>query len=223
MGSLRGVAERTAALDLRSLDTLRTSLNTAPLRNGALEPAFACRLHPDEPEEAPVAQKLPDAIALLKQDHRTVENLFEQFEKARSADRKRSLAEQICMELTIHAQIEEEIFYPACEGAVEEDLLKEAYVEHDGAKVLIAEIEAGSPDEEFYDAKVKVLSEQIEHHVEEEEKRMEGMFSQARRAGLDMDELGDRLRARKDQLMASYSARGLPTPEPSTLEHTRLA
>lgn len=170
-----------------------------------------------------MAHKLPDAIALLKQDHRTVEDLFEQFEKARSADRKRSLAEQICMELTIHAQIEEEIFYPACEGAVEEDLLKEAYVEHDGAKVLIAEIEAGSPDEEFYDAKVKVLSEQIEHHVEEEEKRMEGMFSQARRAGLDMDALGDQLRARKEQLMAAYKGGRLPTPEPTTLEHTSLS
>ena len=169
-----------------------------------------------------MGQKLPDAIALLKQDHRTVEELFAQFEKARSADRKRTLADQICLELTIHAQIEEEIFYPACEGAVEDDLLKEAYVEHDGAKVLIAEIEAGSPDEEFYEAKVKVLSEQIQHHVEEEEKRMEGMFSQARRAGLDMDALGDRLRSRKDELMATYGARGLPKPEPSTLEHTRL-
>jgi hypothetical protein len=97
------------------------------------------------------------------------------------------LAEQICMELTVHTKIEEDIFYPACEGKVEEDLLKEAYVEHDGAKVLIAEIEAGGPDDEFYDAKVKVLSEMIEHHVKEEEQRVEGMFSQARKAGLDMD------------------------------------
>ena len=87
----------------------------------------------------------PDAIALLKADHRKVEDLFEQFEKASSSKRKQELAEQICMELTVHAQIEEEIFYPACEGAVEEDLIKEAYVEHDGAKVLIGEIEAGSP------------------------------------------------------------------------------
>ena len=88
--------------------------------------------------------------------------------------------------------IEEEIFYPACEGKIEEDLIKEAYVEHDGAKVLIAQIMRGGPDDEFYDAKVKVLQEQIEHHVEEEEKRLEGMFSQARKAGLDMDELGER-------------------------------
>jgi hemerythrin superfamily protein len=137
-----------------------------------------------------------DAIALLKADHRKVEELFEQFEGASGDGKKQKIAGQICLELTVHAQIEEEIFYPACEGKVEEDLLKEAYVEHDGAKVLIAEIEAGGPDDDFYDAKVKVLSEQIEHHVEEEEKRMEGVFSQARHAGLDMDALGDRLRAR---------------------------
>src|SRR4029077_13063911 len=104
-----------------------------------------------------------DAVALLKADHRKVEELFAKFEAAKGEGRKRALAEQICMELTVHAQIEEDVFYPACEGKVEEDLLKEAYVEHDGAKVLIAEIEAGGPDDEFYDAKVKVLSEQIEH------------------------------------------------------------
>ncbi|WP_166037796.1 hemerythrin domain-containing protein [Sphingosinicella sp. YJ22] len=159
----------------------------------------------------------PDAIALLKADHREVEALFEKFEKASGDGRKRDIAQRICMELTIHAQIEEEIFYPACEGKIEDDLLKEAYVEHDGAKVLIAEIEAGGPDDDFYDAKVKVLSEQIEHHVEEEEKRMEGMFSQARKAGLDMDELGDRMRARKEELTARYKAGGLPKPETTTL------
>lgn len=158
-----------------------------------------------------------DAVALLKADHRTVEQLFEQFESASGAARKEKIALQICMELTIHAKIEEEIFYPACEGKIEDDLLKEAYVEHDGAKVLIAEIEAGAPSDEFYDAKVKVLSEQIEHHVGEEEQRMEGMFSQARKAGLDMDALGDQLRARKEELMAEYKATGLPKPEPATL------
>jgi hypothetical protein len=162
-------------------------------------------------------QTKPDAIALLKADHREVEELFEKFEKASSDGTKRKLAERICMELTVHAMIEEEIFYPACEGKIEEDLIKEAYVEHDGAKVLIAEIEAGGPDDEFYDAKVKVLSEQIEHHVEEEEKRMEGMFSQARKAGLDMDALGEQLRARKEELIAQYEAGGLPKPETTTL------
>jgi len=126
------------------------------------------------------------------------------------------------MELTVHAKIEEEIFYPACEGKIEEDLLKEAYVEHDGAKVLIAEIEAGTPSDEFYDAKVKVLSEQIEHHVGEEEMRMEGMFAQARKAGLDMDALGDQLRARKKELLAEYNATGLPKPETTTLTSTQV-
>jgi hemerythrin superfamily protein len=156
-----------------------------------------------------------DAIALLKADHRTVEALFEKFEGAKGDGAKEKIAQQICLELTVHAQIEEEIFYPACEGKIEEDLLKEAYVEHDGAKVLIAEIEAGGPDDEYYEAKVKVLSEQIEHHVEEEEKRMEGMFAQARHAGLDMDALGEQLRARKEQLVAEYS-KGLPRPVPTT-------
>jgi len=163
-----------------------------------------------------------DAIALLKADHRTVEQLFEKFEGASGASTKQKIANQICLELTVHTQIEEEIFYPACEGRIEEDLLKEAYVEHDGAKLLIAEIEAGSPDDEYYDAKVKVLSEQIEHHVEEEEKRMEGMFSQARKAGLDMDALGEELRTRKAALIAEYKATGLPKPETTTLEATAL-
>ena len=157
-----------------------------------------------------------DAIALLKADHRAVEALFEKFEGAKGDGAKEKIARQICLELTVHAQIEEEIFYPACEGKVEEDLLKEAYVEHDGAKVLIAEIEAGAPSDEFYDAKVKVLSEQIEHHVAEEEKRLEGMFSQARKAGLDMDALGEQLRVRKEQLVADYEATGLPRPMPAT-------
>ena len=157
-----------------------------------------------------------DAIALLKADHRKVEELFERFENARGEGSKQKIALDICLELTVHAKIEEEIFYPACEGKIEQDLLDEAYVEHDGAKVLIAEIEAGAPSDEFYDAKVKVLSEQIEHHVEEEEKRMEGMFSQARNAGLDMDALGDQLRARKEELIAEYKANGLAKPETTT-------
>ena len=163
-----------------------------------------------------------DAIALLKADHRTVEDLFEQFEKASGDGRKQKIAMQICMELTVHAKIEEEIFYPACEGKIEEDLLKEAYVEHDGAKVLIAEIEAGAPSDEFYDAKVTVLGEQIEHHVGEEEMRMEGMFAQARKAWLDMDALGDHLRARKEELIAEYKATGLPKPELTTLTSTTV-
>ena len=158
-----------------------------------------------------------DAIALLKQDHRNVEELFEKFEKASGDGRKQSLAEEICLELSVHAQIEEEIFYPACEGKVEEDLLKESYVEHDGAKVLIAEILSGGPSDEFYDAKVKVLSEEIEHHVEEEEKRMEGLFAQARKAGLDMDALGEQLASRKLELTEQFKANGVPAPTLTTM------
>ena len=163
-----------------------------------------------------------DAVALLKDDHRTVEGLFAQFEKATGDGRKEKLARQICLELTVHAQIEEEIFYPACESKVEEDLLKEAYVEHDGAKVLIAEIEAGGPDDEFYDSKVKVLAEQIEHHVKEEEQRLEGLFAQARKGGVDMDALGVKLAARKQELVAKYAQEGLPTPKLTTLTATQI-
>ncbi len=155
----------------------------------------------------------PDAIAMLKADHRKVEELFDSFEKARGAERKQTIAKQICTELIVHTIIEEEIFYPACKGAIEEDLLDEAYVEHDGAKVLIAEILSSEPSEEFYDAKIKVLSEQIEHHVEEEEKRVEGMFSQARKAGLDMDALGEQMALRKQQALAEFERDGLPAPE----------
>ena len=165
-----------------------------------------------------MAEAAQDAVALLKADHRTVEELFAKFEKASGDGRKRDLALEICKELTIHAEIEEKIFYPACEGKIEdEDLLKEAYVEHDGAKVLIKEIEAGGPDDEYYDAKVKVLQEQIEHHVEEEEKRMEGLFAQARKAGLDMDALGAEMAAAKEQLKTRIEAEGLPKPQLTTM------
>lgn len=165
----------------------------------------------------------PDAVALLKADHRKVAGLFDDFKAAKGAGKKQALAEQICMELTVHTKIEEDVFYPACEGAIDEALLKEAYVEHDAAKVLIAEIEAGGPDDEFYDSKVKVLSEMIEHHVEEEEKRVEGMFSQARKAGLDMHALGEKMAAEKAELTKAYKASGLPRPTPTTLRATKLA
>jgi len=159
-----------------------------------------------------------DAIALLKADHRAVEELFAQFEKASGDGRKQKLAEQICLELSVHTRIEEEIFYPACDGKVEEDLLKEAYVEHDAAKLLVAQIMAGGPDDEFYDSKVKVLQEEIEHHVQEEEKRSEGLFAQARKAELDMDALGEELAARKAELTEEYKASGIPASKLKTME-----
>ncbi len=114
--------------------------------------------------------------------------------------------------------IEEEIFYPALEGKIEEDLLKEGYVEHDGAKTLINELEASGPDEEYYDAQVKVLSEQIEHHVGEEEKPRVGMFAQAKKAKVDLDDLGQKMEARKKQLLAVAKASGLPEAELTTMD-----
>jgi hypothetical protein len=160
-----------------------------------------------------MATSQPDAIALLKTDHRKVEDLFEQFGKATRTERKLALAREICTELTVHTIIEEEIFYPACKGQVEGDTLDEAYVEHDGAKILIAEIEASDPGQPFYDAKVTVLSEAIRHHVKEEEKRSEGLFAQAKSAGIDVHGLGARLAARKKDLLAQIKSNGLPNPE----------
>jgi len=158
-----------------------------------------------------------DAIALLKADHREVEDLFEKYESANGAAAKRKLAEQICLELTIHTQIEEEIFYPACKGKVDDDLLDESFVEHDGAKVLIAEISGGKPSDSYYDAKVTVLAEQIKHHVHEEEAFLKGLFAQARRSDLDLAALGEKLAARKMELLAQYK-KDLPKPEVRTFE-----
>ena len=142
-----------------------------------------------------------DAIALLKADHREVEKYFGQFEKTRSDERKLELAQKICKALKVHTQIEEEIFYPAfIEGTEEEDLHHEAIVEHDGAKKLIAEIESSGPSDDYYDAKVTVLSEMIKHHVKEEE-QPGGMFAEARKADLDLVTLGAQLKARKQELM----------------------
>lgn len=147
-----------------------------------------------------------DAIALLKADHREVEDLFEQFEKSRSDKKKLELATKICTALKVHTQIEEEIFYPAfLEASDDTDLHHEAVIEHDGAKKLIVEIEASGPEDEYFDAKVKVLSEMIKHHVKEEEQR-DGMFAEARKSDMDLDALGAELAARKKELMAQYKA-----------------
>ena len=140
-----------------------------------------------------------DALALLRADHQTVQGLFDQFEKTRSEDRKAAIAEQICNELTIHAQIEEEIFYPAARGAIrEQDILDEATVEHASAKDLIAQIQSAGPGGELFDAKVKVLGEYIKHHVKEEQNEL---FPQVRKTKLDLKELGQRLQERKTELM----------------------
>lgn len=143
----------------------------------------------------------PDAIALLKEDHRNVSAMFEQYDKLgdRANAAKLKLARRICAELKVHTQIEEEIFYPATRAALpkEDDLLDEAQVEHDGAKDLIRQIDSMEPGDDLFDAKVTVLGEYIKHHVKEEH---EEMFPKVRKAGLDLKELGMRLAFRKAEL-----------------------
>jgi len=145
-----------------------------------------------------------DAIALLKDDHQRVKAMFERFERTRGDAQKERLAGQICDELKVHAQIEEEIFYPAVREAIDdEDLMNEAQVEHDSAKELIAQIEAGTASDDRYDALVKVLGEYVMHHVKEEEREM---FKQARAADLDLAEIGEQLRERKRVLVSGSPA-----------------
>jgi hemerythrin superfamily protein len=146
-----------------------------------------------------------DAIALLIADHREVSEMFEQFEQLgdRATTSKEKLKDKICKALIAHTTIEEEIFYPAVRAAkVEEgeDMVDEAIVEHAAAKDLIKQLQEMQPDDELYDAKVKVLSEQIEHHVKEEEKEM---FPKARKAGLDLLALGQEMALRKQELMST--------------------
>jgi hemerythrin superfamily protein len=149
-----------------------------------------------------------DAISLLKSDHREVEGWFAQFEKTNSDSKKQELAQKICAALTAHATIEEEIFYPAfLEATGDEDIHHEAEIEHDGAKKLIAEIEGSGPDDDYFDARVTVLSEMIKHHVKEEEQRG-GMFTKARSADMDLEALGEQLQQRKAELMGEEPSAG---------------
>lgn len=152
----------------------------------------------------PAAGKGPDAVALLKADHRAVEKLFGQFEKAKSEDRKKALADKICLELRVHMQIEEQIFYPVSrEYLKDDDIVDEAVVEHAAARDLMDEIEGMSPGEELYDAKMTVLQEQIEHHVEEEEGEY---FPKVKKTDMDLKAVGTRMAALKEQLMAKMDA-----------------
>ncbi|MEO7336763.1 MAG: hemerythrin domain-containing protein [Caldimonas sp.] len=142
-----------------------------------------------------------DAIAMLKADHKKVSGLFADFEKSRSATKKKALAQTICMELSIHAQVEEEIFYPAVKAALKDKtLIPEAVVEQATMKALIAQIEGVEPDGEMYDAKVKVLSEYVKHHVKEEHTEM---FPKAKATRLDMKALGASMAQRKTELKTS--------------------
>ena len=147
-----------------------------------------------------------DAVALLKADHRQVESWFAQFSKSRSNARKRQLASQICAALRVHTEIEEEIFYPAFLAATaDKDTHHEAVVEHAGAKELIAQIEAMSAGDEYFEAKVTVLSEMIKHHVKEEE-QPGGMFAEAKKSKMDLEELGRELAERKSELTEQSAA-----------------
>jgi len=145
-----------------------------------------------------------DALALLKADHREVSEMLEKFESARSS--KEKLARQICQALTVHAQIEEEIFYPAARDALGEDgkdLLDEAKVEHNSLKGLISNIERSSADDDLFKAHVMVLREYVKHHVKEEEGEL---FPKLRKSEMDLKDIGEQLAARKKELMSQMKA-----------------
>jgi hemerythrin superfamily protein len=148
------------------------------------------------------AQRQQDAIALLRADHKTVTDMFDEYERRKSRlspDKKMELAQTICRELEVHAMIEEEIFYPAAREAIrEDDLLKEAYIEHASAKDLIHQLQESSPDDELFDARVKVLGEYVKHHVKEEQGEL---FPMVKKSRLDTRELGEQLMRRKQELM----------------------
>lgn len=148
-----------------------------------------------------------DAIKLLKADHAEVSEMFDKYENGRQPKaRKAALAQKICAALTVHAQIEEEIFYPAAReagGKEVEDMLNEAEVEHGSVKELIAALEAGSPDDELFDAQVKVMGEWVKHHVKEEENEL---FPKIRKAGLDLEGVGAQLAQRKAELTREKAA-----------------
>jgi hemerythrin superfamily protein len=182
---------------------------------------FECTTKPTHPSnggQAMAQQEFTDAIALLKYQHDEVEELFEKFEKASGSDTKWQLAQKICNKLKIHTMIEEEIFYPATKDLVEKDLYREAFVEHDGAKVLVNDIVANGPDDKFFESKVKVLSEEVEHHVKEEEQRETGYFAQVRDGDVDLVALRDKLQARTDELTAQAQNGGLPPAQLQTVD-----
>ena len=158
------------------------------------------------PSARGASTRAQDAVALLKADHREVDELVQQFEKARS-DRKEAIARRICTALTVHAQIEEELLYPAAREVLDEDdmdLVDEADVEHASIKQLVAEVESASPSDALYDAKVKVIGEYVKHHVKEEEREL---FPKLRRTELDLKALGAQLAERKQALMQEMQVR----------------
>jgi len=152
------------------------------------------------PSKSNESTKAKDATVLLRADHKLVGGLFALYEKTQSTSKKKHLVDQICTELTVHAQVEEEIFYPAVKEALHDhELVPEATVEHASLKALIAEVEGVEPDGEMFDAKIKVLGEYVKHHVKEEHTEM---FPKAKATDLDMKELGAMIVARKEELLA---------------------
>ena len=151
-----------------------------------------------------------DAIRLLTADHREVKQLFSDFagikERNGAAEKKAELVKQICVALKIHTRVEEEIFYPAVRQSIADvDLMDEADVEHAGATILVTQLERMSPGDDHYDAMVSVLAEYVDHHVKEEQ---EEIFPKARKAKVDMAELGARIAERKVQLGSELSSTG---------------
>jgi hemerythrin superfamily protein len=212
------------------------AMHESPLRGDSADRALAHKLHyevhwqqkdPSMPKMSRPATKPPsvrhvrraagieepkNALELLRADHREVEKLFRAFKRAGSADEQQTLAKAICTALTIHARIEEEIFYPAfIEATGNKELHAEAIVEHEGAKRLIADIESSAAGDDLFEARVNVLSEMIKHHVKEEE-RFNGMFAKARRAGMNLLAVGVLLEARKQELEGKPQARAARQP-----------
>jgi len=151
-----------------------------------------------------------DALSLLKDDHQRVKKLFKQFEKLDDDQEKLQLIEQVCTELKVHTQVEEELFYPSVRGLIEEEgLLNEAAVEHESAKQLIEKLDTGDLDEDERDATFKVLGEYVNHHIEEEETEL---FKQVRKADIDLQALGEEMQARKEQLLEDLGIAEEPPP-----------
>lgn len=178
----------------------KSASKSATAKSSSAKPASAKPASKVARKSARTAAKPADAIKLLKDDHKEVKTYFKQYEKLEDDAEKQALADKICKALTVHAQIEEEIYYPAVREAIDDDdLLDEAEVEHASAKQLIAEIQSMQVGDRLFDAKITVLGEYIEHHVEEEENEM---FPESRESELDLKALGVQLAERKAELMA---------------------
>jgi hemerythrin superfamily protein len=184
---------------------MATASKKTPARSSA---APATRRSPAKPARTPATRGGIDAIALLKADHQRVSQMYDQYEATRSTAKKKALVASICLELSVHAQVEEEIFYPAVKAALKDkEMVPEAQVEHATLKELIAQVKDKEPDGEMFDAKIKVMSEYTKHHVKEEQNEM---FPKAKQSKLDMKELGARIAARKEELMADPGALEAP-------------